>query len=94
MKTTTASTKSHRHSVGSVALQNQICSIPQNQLLFKQGDIKGPFKFSPQIYDPLINKHSVHFQDLQKDKQCRNSNDIESSLESLCIQMMEHALGP
>lgn len=27
-------------------------------------------------------------------RQCMKNTDIESSLESLCLQMMEHALGP
>lgn len=80
--------------MGSIALQNQLYSIPQNQFLLKHSDIKGPFRFNGQVYDPLTNSNSVPIQDFQKDNECRSNNDIESSLESLCIQMMEHALGP
>lgn len=41
--------------------------------------------------------HHVHFQEMEfeeKTKSNLKSIDIESSLESLCLQMMEHALGP
>ncbi|KAK9753315.1 hypothetical protein QE152_g3507 [Popillia japonica] len=44
------------------------------------------------------NGHHVRFQDAEhesKNKKTLLKNvDIESSLESLCLQMMEHALGP
>lgn len=45
------------------------------------------------------NQHHVRFQEIEPEdkktnKQKMKSIDIESSLESLCLQMMEHALGP
>lgn len=88
MKNNIVSLKTHRHSVGSVALQNQLYSLPQNQLIFRQSEIQDSNDLVPHP------KHNVRFQDSQNDQETRNNIDIESSLESLCIQMMEHALGP
>lgn len=94
MKSNTATLKTHRHSLGSVALQNQLLSIPQNHFLLQKSETQGPYSFNSDNYEIHPNKHTVSFEDLQKDTNCGNNIDIESSLESLCIQMMEHALGP
>lgn len=94
MKRNTVAMKTHRHSLGSVALHNQLLSIPQNHFLFQKSEIQRPYSFNPDNYEIQPNKHTVSFEDLQMDINCGNNIDIESSLESLCIQMMEHALGP
>lgn len=44
-------------------------------------------------------QHQVRFQNVEENEVRRKQQilknlDIESSLESLCLQMMEHALGP
>lgn len=71
----------HRHSIGSVTLKSQ---LQQGGLNFCRNET-GTRQFH------------VRFQDVEPDdrtkKQLKNV-DIESSLESLCLQMMEHALGP
>lgn len=83
-----SSAGAHRHSVGSIALTNIFQSaIPmQNMQLFGSDTQHNS------------NGHHVRFQDAEhesKNKKTLLKNvDIESSLESLCLQMMEHALGP
>lgn len=78
----------HRHSVGSIALSNIFQSttpIPNMQLIGCETQQNS-------------NGYHVRFQDVEleaKNKKTLLKNvDIESSLESLCLQMMEHALGP
>ncbi|CAG9854174.1 unnamed protein product [Phyllotreta striolata] len=73
----------HRHSVGSVTLQNHLFAANMSNPVRTQNIqnyINFPIEQSPKQIS------------LPKFKQ--DSTDIESSLESLCIQMMEHALGP
>lgn len=71
----------HRHSIGSVTLKNQL----------QQGGVN----FCK--HETGTRQFHVRFQDVEttdeKTKK-QKSVDIESSLESLCLQMMEHALGP
>ncbi|KAJ8945428.1 hypothetical protein NQ318_009884 [Aromia moschata] len=85
----------HRHSVGSVTLQNQLFSSQQNQHALKNStaSFKGCAR---NVYDNNASPLHVHFQDCNaaQNEQSSRNLDIESSLESLCLQMMEHALGP
>lgn len=83
----------HRHSVGSVVLQTQLHLLPQTQFMNKHDDSSG-HTLSKRIRTPILTQQNGRLQDFHKDREFRNCNDIESSLESLCIQMMEHALGP
>lgn len=71
----------HRHSIGSVTLKNQ---LQQSGVNFCNKNETGARQFH------------VRFQDVEPEEKTRKqkSVDIESSLESLCLQMMEHALGP
>nr|CAH7737201.1 unnamed protein product [Callosobruchus chinensis] len=72
----------HRHSVGSEILQSQLFSIQQQDL---------PNSHRPSYFtDELGTDSNVIV------KECPSNScvDIETNLESLCIQMMEHALGP
>lgn len=87
-------TKSHRHSLGSVSLQKQLYSIPQHQFISKQNGIVDSNTVNVRAQKSTSEKLCVNFQDFQNERDFRNSTDIENSLESLCIQMMEHALGP
>ncbi|GJQ77364.1 putative translation regulator [Trypoxylus dichotomus] len=78
----------HRHSVGSIALTNILQSAtPMQNMQLLGCDTQ-----------QNSNGHHVRFQDAElesKNKKALLKNvDIESSLESLCLQMMEHALGP
>lgn len=70
----------HRHSIGSVTLKNH---LQQSGVSFCRNDT-GTRQFH------------VRFQDVEHDDRTKKQKnvDIESSLESLCLQMMEHALGP
>lgn len=85
--------KTHRHSLGSVGLQSQLFSTQQNRFLCNQSEFLTHDSFSTQICESQYDKNSAHLKNFQE-SDCQNNNDIESSLESLCIQMMEHALGP
>lgn len=79
----------HRHSVGSVTLQNQLLVPPL---------IVHPDRYLNDVKSNHNGQHHVHFQqanEAEKNrKQLLKNLDIESSLESLCLQMTEHALGP
>lgn len=82
----------HRHSVGSVSLQNQIQSLNQYQHVLKhsyQSESEPSNSFFTLKQELFSEPGESH-----KSIQTSQSTDIESSLESLCIQMMEHALGP
>ncbi|KAF5294257.1 hypothetical protein FQR65_LT10843 [Abscondita terminalis] len=90
----------HRHSLGSTTLQNQLynmnsqfctTSIPQ----CSKNDVHNTYRTGYDkncIYpqDDAAKIHKIQMHNAQGVK----SSDIESSLESLCLQMMEHALGP
>lgn len=71
----------HRHSIGSVTLKNQ---LQQSAVNFCNRNETSTRQFH------------VRFQDVEPEEKIKKqkSVDIESSLESLCLQMMEHALGP
>lgn len=76
------SLKKHRHSIGSVTLKNQLQH--------------GGVNFIGSKNETGARQFHVRFQDVEPEEKTRKqkSVDIESSLESLCLQMMEHALGP
>ncbi|KAL3265701.1 hypothetical protein HHI36_009904 [Cryptolaemus montrouzieri] len=89
----------HRHSIGSVTLQNHLQNHPligpkmQNRQppcipQSKTSNIKGA---NSQFH---VRFQSVEDTEIRKKQQLLKNLDIESSLESLCLQMMEHALGP
>ncbi|XP_028147988.1 protein Smaug homolog 1 [Diabrotica virgifera virgifera] len=80
----------HRHSIGSVTLQNQLFSAQNSQRLFNQ-NLQSYVNTSHSGSNP--SESSPKPFNLTKLKK-PDSKDIENSLESLCIQMMEHALGP
>lgn len=90
----TAPLKLHRHSVGSVQMQNHFLANPGSNI----------FKIDvPEMKSPSNLQHlHVRFKDndLQsspaekENNNLKNNLEIENSLESLCLQMMEHALGP
>ncbi|CAH0561325.1 unnamed protein product [Brassicogethes aeneus] len=84
----TAHLKSHRHSVGSVTLKSQLLSVPANSASPIAGGGKIPDNKT------ATGPFHVRFEESDKNKRRQSNVDIESSLESLCIQMMEHALGP
>lgn len=79
----------HRHSVGSVNLKNHLQGVGVPCLTFCKSD-------TPATRLNSNNQFRVRFQDTDTDDKSKRqkSLDIESSLESLCLQMMEHALGP
>ncbi|CAG9820185.1 unnamed protein product [Phaedon cochleariae] len=80
----------HRHSVGSVTLQNQLFPMQNHPFVFG--------RVAPTTYTNCFNNvnDDVKIQSVGATqlKVKQDNLDIESSLESLCIQMMEHALGP
>lgn len=88
----------HRHSIGSVTLQNHLVNFPspnpwhhESQMMTVQREKNINYIEAPQ--------HQVRFQNVEENEVRRKQQilknlDIESSLESLCLQMMEHALGP
>ncbi|XP_017777747.1 PREDICTED: protein Smaug homolog 1 [Nicrophorus vespilloides] len=95
----------HRHSIGSLmqtfhqptTMTSFNINPPQQQqqqnhyLLQPSQNQQQQQQLAPQ--PPQL--HHVRFQEAHsKDKILTKSHDIESSLESLCLQMMEHALGP
>lgn len=96
--------QTHRHSVGSVTLNNQLSSFaaPQTQQTYRQNGVSEFNDFKKQICENQPNnnnnnnnKISFYFQDFQFRPDVNSQKtDIDSSLENLCIQMMEHALGP
>ncbi|XP_076250898.1 sterile alpha motif domain containing protein 4 smaug isoform X2 [Rhynchophorus ferrugineus] len=69
----------HRHSVDSGTLKNQLSRI-------------NPIVYNDACSNYKCNTNSNRFKSTYP--ATKNNLDIESSLESLCIQMMEHALGP
>lgn len=81
----------HRHSIGTITL-NTMLKINSGQ------------NFQHNINELYNNPnfvtgggHHVRFQEMEFEEKAKSnlkSIDIESSLESLCLQMMEHALGP
>lgn len=70
----------HRHSVDSVTLKNQLSYIKSIE----------PHNTCSNI----VNKCNSNFKSKSDSEAIKNNYEIENSLESLCIQMMEHALGP
>ncbi|XP_044748033.1 protein Smaug homolog 2 isoform X2 [Coccinella septempunctata] len=89
----------HRHSIGSVTLQNQLTNFPVTQpWLHERHVMTVPYEKSVN-YKETGQQHQVRFQNVEehevrRKQQILKNLDIESSLESLCLQMMEHALGP
>lgn len=81
----------HRHSVGSVNLKNNSQTVGVPIIVRHKGDGQTVARLNP-----TNNQFRVRFQDTDTDDKSKKqkSLDIESSLESLCLQMMEHALGP
>ncbi|XP_066150286.1 protein Smaug homolog 2 [Euwallacea fornicatus] len=75
----------HRHSVDSVTLQNQLLQISKSSNPHNTSASRN--NVNNTVSSQL--KHKSDIQTLKND-----CDDIEDSLESLCIQMMEHALGP
>ncbi|ENN76387.1 hypothetical protein HUJ04_009134 [Dendroctonus ponderosae] len=69
----------HRHSVDSVTLRSQLLHIKHAESYSSQNAIK---------------LNSSKLKTKSEPQSLKNNCDIENSLESLCIQMMEHALGP
>lgn len=93
----------HRHSVGSVQLQNQLQSIPQTSIFKFDVPNKNSAQFHVRFQDAESHKHpqthkntSISITNPSNATREHNLNnlEIENSLESLCLQMMEHALGP
>lgn len=70
----------HRHSVDSVTLQNQLLHIKSTE--------------PHNTISSNIGKYNSSLKSKSISQSLKNNCDIENSLESLCIQMMEHALGP
>lgn len=79
MQTTTLPTI-HRHSVDSVTLKNQLSHIKSIE--------------PHNMCNTSVNKCNSNFKSKSNSQTIKNNYEIENSLESLCIQMMEHALGP
>lgn len=81
----------HRHSIGSITIKSHLQGIGVPCINFCENDARTSSRFSSQN-----SQFHVRFQDVEVDEKNKKqkSIDIESSLESLCLQMMEHALGP
>lgn len=81
----------HRHSVGSVTLRKDLYPVAKGVEMFKNHS-------SDNCKSNNGNQFHVRFEDSETNdrskKQILKNTDIENSLESLCLQMMEHALGP
>lgn len=90
----------HRNSLGSLSHNVNMSTIapPKVNMQTHKSDMNNHYSFNT----PLSNGNSytqVRFSqkddESKKDKKpVMKNTDIESSLESLCLQMMEHALGP
>lgn len=84
----------HRHSIGTITLNNMLkLNSGQNVQENQPTETRNNYSFTNH------SQHHVRFQEIEPEdkkssKQKMKSIDIESSLESLCLQMMEHALGP
>ncbi|XP_056636982.1 protein Smaug homolog 1 [Diorhabda sublineata] len=79
----------HRHSVGSLTLQNQLYTSQASQKLVNRN-----LHFANNSNNCMETSESSQKQINLPKLKTPDSKEIESSLESLCIQMMEHALGP
>ncbi|RZC33399.1 Smaug -like 2, partial [Asbolus verrucosus] len=81
----------HRHSVGSVTLRKDFYPVAKGAETLKN-DTSDNYKSNNG------SQFHVRFEDTETNdknkKQILKNTDIENSLESLCLQMMEHALGP
>ncbi|KAG5865136.1 hypothetical protein JTB14_015065 [Gonioctena quinquepunctata] len=86
----------HRHSVGSVTLQNQLFPPAPNLQVPNNAFQSYDHTNNVRDFSSNINHFNTSLQKLRlkQEQIAHQSSDIESSLESLCIQMMEHALGP
>nr|XP_023015675.1 protein Smaug homolog 1 [Leptinotarsa decemlineata] len=85
----------HRHSVGSLTLQNQLFSPSPQPPTTNQNCVGHDRPRKPRgDCSVSINHFNLKEFKMKQEQIAIRSADIESSLESLCIQMMEHALGP
>ncbi|KAK5643375.1 hypothetical protein RI129_007220 [Pyrocoelia pectoralis] len=83
----------HRHSLGSTTLQNQFFNMnSQFSTMPVVPCTKTDNSFRPGHAKSTQHNDNTKF--FMHSTQGIKSSDIESSLESLCLQMMEHALGP
>lgn len=83
----------HRHSIGTITLNTMLKINTGQNIQENPSEVHNNYSFTNH------NQHHVRFQEIEPEnkknnKQKMKSIDIESSLESLCLQMMEHALGP
>lgn len=80
----------HRHSIGTITFNNVWPQTSEKYQFFKSEIPNFTLNNNTQQY--------VRFQEAEQEEKIKKPNmkcaDIESSLESLCLQMMEHALGP
>lgn len=94
----------HRHSLGSATLQNQLSGL--NKQFYgtpitsgnNKNDALNSFNLMNGFSNCKDKDVSSNFTNSDKfyvhKSSALKNTDIESSLESLCLQMMEHALGP
>ncbi|XP_044254975.1 protein Smaug homolog 1 [Tribolium madens] len=90
--TTTTTINPHRHSVGSVTFRKDLYPVVKSVEMFKNHH---PSSEKNSNNNNNNSQFHVRFEDSESDRNKKIKNtDIENSLESLCLQMMEHALGP
>lgn len=92
----------HRNSIGSISHNVNMSTIaPPKVMSVKTNDIPTHYSYTAvsngNQYNTTTNqvRFSQNTDDKKNEKKpIMKNTDIESSLESLCLQMMEHALGP
>lgn len=92
MKNSTA-VNSHRHSVGSVQVRKDFFyPVGKGVDMYKNNNIADNYKSNNGPNHVRFEETEIKISKTKK--QILKNADIENSLESLCMQMMEHALGP
>lgn len=90
----------HRNSLGSLSHNVNMSTIaPPKVSMQIKSELPNHYQYTPVTngnqYSQVRFSQKTDNCDEKKDKkQIMKNTDIESSLESLCLQMMEHALGP
>nr|XP_022918879.1 protein Smaug homolog 2 [Onthophagus taurus] len=86
----------HRHSVGNLTVNNFVQYLPLQTVLHGiNGDCRSRSNNTNSSHLHVrFQETSENEQQTKSNKQLLKNVEIESSLESLCLQMMEHALGP
>lgn len=89
----------HRNSLGSLSHNVNMSSIAPSKIMsVNKSELPSHYAYTPisngNQYTQVRFSQKTENDDKKDKTPVMKNTDIESSLESLCLQMMEHALGP